>query len=80
MGKQGPATIEDLYHIEGQAEIVDGKIVRLPFHTIGVGRAIGELKMNLRGYSCKKGSVMGSTVAYVVALPHRKAFCPDLAY
>lgn len=82
MGEPGHATVEDLYHIEGQAEIVDGKIVRLPFHTIAVGRAIDELKINLLDYSGNgtRGFVMGSTVAFVVDLPHRKAFCPDLAY
>jgi Uma2 family endonuclease len=73
--------IEDLYRIDGQAEIVNGKIVRLPFHNWPVAIAIGNLLVNLRPYAeaHELGHALGSTVAYVVDLPHRKAFCPDLA-
>lgn len=75
------ATIEDLYSIEGQAEIVNGKIVRLPFHTWPVALAIGEILYSLHKYADRgqRGYTLGSTVAYVIDLPHRKAFCPDVA-
>ena len=76
------ATIEDLYRIEGQAELVNGKIVRLPFHGGYLGYAVDTAKSSLHEYSkaSKKGRPLGSTVAFVVDLPHRKAFCPDLAF
>jgi Uma2 family endonuclease len=76
------AKIEDLYRIEGQAEIVNGRIVRLPFHGWYLSRAIGEAKSSLHEYAKvgKRGTPLGSTVAYVVDLPHRKAFCPDVAF
>ena len=76
------ATIEDLYSIEGQAELVNGKIIRLPFHGGYLCHAIGETLSSLMKYADKgkKGFPLGSTVAYVVDLPHRKAFCPDLAF
>jgi len=83
MKMNADAKVENLYSVEGQAEIVNGRIVRLPFHTFQIARAIGELKVSLRDYSAKdkrKGHVLGSTVAFVVDLPHRKAFCPDVAY
>src|SRR5437773_1538879 len=82
MRTKAPAKVEDLYRIEGQAEIVNGKIVRMPFHGGYLGHAIDTVKWSLYEYSDKgkKGLPLGSTVAYVVDLPHRKAFCPDLAF
>src|SRR5438045_9629204 len=78
------AKIEDLYRMQGQAEIVNGKIVRLPFHGWYLSRAIGEDKSSLLKYSKvdkrKRGTPLGSTVAFIVDLPHRQAFCPDLAF
>src|SRR5947207_2099347 len=77
------ATVEDLYRIEGQAELVNGKIVRMPFHGCYLSRAIGRAKVSLLEYSKagkKRGTPVGSTVAFIVDLPHRKAFCPDLAF
>jgi len=75
------ARIEDLYLIEGQAELVNGEIVRMPLHGGYVGYAIDTTKLSLYEYSERgeRGWPLGSTVAYVVDLPHRKAFCPDLA-
>ncbi len=82
MATKTEAKIEDLYNVEGQAELVNGKIVRMPLHVEAVARAIGNAKMSLYEYSenGKKGLPLGSTVAYIVDLPHRKAFCPDLAF
>ncbi|MEO6456767.1 MAG: Uma2 family endonuclease, partial [Chloroflexia bacterium] len=75
------ATIEDLYAVEGQAELVNGKIVPLPSHTWPVAIAIGEILYSLHEFvdRGKRGYALGSTVAYVIDLPHRKAFCPDVA-
>lgn len=81
MGTEESARVEDLYDVEGQAEIVNGKIVRLPFHTMSVGRAVDHILISLWEYAEEKGlgHGLGSTVAYIVDLPHRKAFCPDVA-
>ncbi|HYO49410.1 MAG TPA: Uma2 family endonuclease [Chloroflexia bacterium] len=83
MKTKTPATIEDLYKVEGQAELVNGRIVRMPLHVGYVAHVIGNVKISLYNYSDnggKKGYAFGSTVAYVVDLPHREAFCPDLAF
>jgi Uma2 family endonuclease len=83
MKTKTPATIEDLYKVEGQAELVNGKIARMPLHVGYVAYVIGNLKLSLYKYSENggmKGYAYGSAVAYEVDLPHRKAFCPDLAF
>jgi Uma2 family endonuclease len=81
MSDEPQAAVEDLYRVEGQAELVNGKIVRMPLHVCSVAHAVGEILFSLHSYSerGKRGYALGSTVAYIVDLPHRKAFCPDVA-
>jgi Uma2 family endonuclease len=78
-----PATVEDLYSVEGKAELVHGRIRRLPFFGRVQGHAVQEIKMALREHvraSRLPGIILGSTVCFVVDLPHRQTFCPDVAY
>ncbi len=73
------ATIEDLALIKGKAEIVNGKIITFPLHTIKTGEFLGNLFASLWEYgkSTKKGRAFGSTQGFLCDLPHRKSFCPD---
>ena len=76
------ATIEDLYRVDGKAEIVNGEIV----HTSPTGAAPSyasfEITVSLRAYSrrTKKGRAVADNAAFHVQLPNRKSFSPDAAY
>ncbi|HEY4424181.1 MAG TPA: Uma2 family endonuclease [Pyrinomonadaceae bacterium] len=74
------AKIEDLYKVEGKAELVNGKIVKLPFQGGLPHFATLEIRMSLRAYGKTSGCALGGTVAFVVDLPHRKSFSPDAAF
>ena len=82
MSTKVEATIEDLYKVEGKAELVNGEIVemsptgRLPHY------AAMEIMVSLRSYEkrAKIGFAIGDNVGFVVDLPHRKSFCPDAAF
>jgi Uma2 family endonuclease len=77
-----PATIEDLYKVEDKAELVDGRIVVLPPMGFSPGRACLAIALKLFPYEQQAG--IGRTLpgrcGFVVDLPHRKSFCPDLAF
>ncbi len=76
------ATIEDLYRIEGKAELVGGEIVHMS-PTGGLpNHAAGEIFVSLRQFGRQTGSGHAATdnLAFVVNLPHRKSFSPDVAF
>lgn len=76
------ATIEDLYRTEGQAELVDGEIIhmsptgKLPNH------AAGEIFVSLHQFVklTQIGHAATDNLAFVVNLPRRKSFSPDVAF
>lgn len=76
------ATIEDLYSIEGKAELVDGEIVRMAPTGYYPGRASHRITRSLEDHveATGKGHAVPDGVAFVVNLPHRKSFGPDAAY
>ena len=82
MSTKVEATIEDLYKVEGKAELVNGEIVemsptgRLPHY------AAMEIMISLRSYvkRTRNGYAIGDNVGFIVNLPHRKSFCPDAAF
>ncbi|HET9494947.1 MAG TPA: Uma2 family endonuclease [Chloroflexia bacterium] len=76
------ATIEDLYKVEGKAELVDGEIVRMAPTGGTPGYAGDEIFASLREYARRtgKGIAVGDNKAFIVDLPHRKSFSPDAAY
>jgi hypothetical protein len=45
------ATIEDLYRVEGKAELIAGRIVRLPPFRVGAARAAGEISFSLHDHA-----------------------------
>lgn len=76
------ATIEDLYKIEGKAEIVNGEIVLMSPTGSQPGYAGDEIFASLREYSkrTKTGRAVGDNKAFRVNLPNRKIFSPDAAF
>ena len=82
MSTKTEATIEDLYKVEGKAELVNGEIVHMP-PTGGLpNRAAGEIYVSLHQYArrTKGGHAVSDNAAFVVKLPHRKSFSPDAAF
>lgn len=76
------ATIEDLYKVEGKAEIVNGRVVHMPPTGDDPGRASGSVYISLRQHErqAKDGRAIPDNVAFSVNLPNRKAFSPDAAF
>jgi Uma2 family endonuclease len=74
------ATIDDLYRVEGRAELVNGEIRHLPLMEALPGRAGDEIHYSLHCYvrASKLGQVFGGSVAYHVSLPHRESFSPNV--
>ena len=82
MATQTRATIEDLYRIEGKAELVNGQIV-CDSPTGGLpGYAAGEIFVSLHAYTKKtgQGRAIGDNIGFIVDLPNRQSFCPNAAY
>lgn len=76
------ATIEDLYRVEGKAEIVNGEIVYMSPAGFKPGYAAAETFVSLREYArrTKRGRAVTDNVGFIVNLPNRRSFCPDAAY
>jgi Uma2 family endonuclease len=77
-----PATIDDLFRVEGKAELVNGEIVLMPATGALPGFAGDEIFASLREYArrTKRGRAIGDNKAFRVTLPHRGSFSPDAAY
>ena len=76
------ATIDDLYRVPGKAELVNGRIVRMPATSGLHAYVVGRMFVSLVEYERRTGSghAIGDNAAFVVNLPHRKSFSPDVAY
>jgi Uma2 family endonuclease len=82
MSTKVEATIEDLYKVEGKAELVNGEIVLMPL-TGGLPHlAALQITLSLAAYekTTRTGYAIGDSAAFVVNLPHRKSFSPDAAF
>jgi Uma2 family endonuclease len=82
MSTKTRATIEDLYKVEGKAELVYGEIVERPPAGEDPGAAGFEIAVRLREHAQRTGigRAFPDGVGFEVNLPHRKAFSPDVAY
>ena len=82
MSTKVEATIEDLYKVEGKAELVNGEIILMSPTGLRPGYAGDEIFSSLRHYSKrdKVGIAVGDNKAFMVNLPHRKSFSPDAAF
>ena len=76
------ATIEDLYEIEGKAEIIDGEVVHMPPTGDDPGYAGDEIFASLRSHAKQTGigRAVGDNKGFQVDLPNRKSFSPDAAF
>ena len=76
------ATIEDLYQVEGKAEIVDGEIVLMAASGFLPSRASTIITMSLLEYErrTRSGYAFGDNAGFHVYLPRRKSFSPDAAF
>ena len=76
------ATIEDLYRVEGKAELVNGEIVHMRPTGWLHGYAGDEIYASLREYARRTGTgyAVGDNKGFAVDLPHRKLFSPDAAF
>jgi Uma2 family endonuclease len=73
--------IADLYRIDGKAEIVDGRIVRMSPTGDDPSRAGGNIYISLRAHEkVTGGRAICDNAAFLVQLPNRKSFSPDAAY
>ena len=82
MSTKVEATIEDLYKVEGKAELVNGEIILMSPTGMLPNYVAGEIFSSLRAYSkrTKYGQAITDNAAFVVNLPHRKSFSPDVAF
>src|SRR5688500_6903130 len=82
MSTKVEATIEDLYKVEGKAELVNGEIVLMSPTGLIPHYAAREITISLSQYEkvTRRGYAIGDNTAFVVNLPHRKSFSPDAAF
>ena len=82
MSTKVEATIDDLYKVEGKAELVNGEIILMSPTGGRPGYASDAITSSLLIHSkrTKFGLAVGDNKAFVVDLPHRKSFSPDAAY
>ena len=82
MGARTKATIDDLYRVEGKAEIVNGEIVPMSPTGAAPNDAAFEITASLKAHARKtgRGRAVADNAAFRVDLPHRQSFSPDAAY
>ena len=82
MSTKVEATIEDLYKVEGKAELVNGEIILMSPTGLLPSYAVGEIFSSLRAYSKRQkfGLAVTDNMAFLVNLSHRKSFSPDAAF
>jgi Uma2 family endonuclease len=82
MSTKTRATIEDLYKVEGNAELINGGIVKMPPIGDEPNAASVEVVVSLREYARRTGHGRAYTdgAGFKVNLPHRESLSPDAAY
>lgn len=84
MSTRTQATIEDLYHVheDGKAEIVDGELVLMSPTGDLPSTAASEIFVSLREYArrTQSGRAYSDNAAFIVNLPNRRSFSPDVAF
>ena len=82
MSTKTEATAEDLYKVDGKAELVDGEIVHMSPTGGKPSLAARAILLSLYEYErrTKSGYAITDNAAFRVNLPHRKSFSPDAAF
>ncbi|MEX2140002.1 MAG: Uma2 family endonuclease [Pirellulales bacterium] len=79
------ATLDDLYAVDGKAELIAGRIVRFMPSGDAPSHAAFEIAVRLREYAQKSrvGKAYADGVGYALSRPltnGRQSFCPDASY
>ena len=76
------ATVEDLYRVPDKAEIVNGELVMMAPAGGLHGYAAGRICASLLEYQrrTQRGYALPDNVGFVVNLPNRRSFSPDVAF
>lgn len=82
MSTKTEATLEDLYKVDGKAELVNGEIVLMSPTGGKPSMAARAVVLSLYEYEqrTKSGYAITDNAAFTVDLPHRKSFSPDAAF
>jgi len=82
MSTKTQATIEDLYLVDGKAELVNGEIIHMSPTGGAPNYAALEIAVSLREYARRTGTgrAVSDNAAFRVNLPHRQSFSPDAAF
>jgi Uma2 family endonuclease len=82
MSTKTEATIEDLYKVDGKAELINGEIVHMSPTGGKPSMAARAIVLSLYEYEKRtgRGYAVTDNAAFVVNLPHRKSFSPDAAF
>ena len=84
MAGRREATVEDLYHVpeQGKAELVNGELVRMTPSGGLHGYAVGRIYASLLRYEqrTRRGVALPDNVGFIVNLPNRRSFSPDVAF
>lgn len=77
-----PPTVRDLHLTKFKAEIVDGQLVAIGPTVYGSAEAAWKIRKSLYEYakSVGGGYEFGLRARYIVDLPHRRSFCPDVSW
>ena len=76
------ATIADLYKVREKAELIGGEVVVMSPASAGHGRTSGIIFNRLLEYEQRSGIGVAfpDNVGFLVNLPNRQSFSPDVAY
>src|SRR5262245_53455914 len=82
---QAPATIDDLYKVEGKAELIGGRIVRFMASGVRPTDVAFEIAASLRDHARRtgRGYAYGDGLGYALDPPlpsGRQSFSPDASY
>jgi Uma2 family endonuclease len=82
MSTKTEATIEDLYKVDGKAELINGEIVHMSPTGGRPSFAARAIVLSLYEYEkhTQSGYAVTDNAAFTVNLPHRKSFSPDAAF
>jgi Uma2 family endonuclease len=74
--------IDELMETPGKAEIINGEIVRMSPTGIWPNKAAGKIYRSLEDYELRTGTGIALTdgAGFLVDLPNRSSFSPDVAY
>lgn len=78
------ATLDDLYRVEGKAELIGGKVVELTANGFRPGEVAANISMGLRTFARNNARGVATTAGMGYAVPKlrsgRESFCPDAGY